>query len=137
MKESWLPKKSQKGMMLTPQPVLNQEFSACAGLGPESRDCLTLEKWRKDDERGCKREAQVVSEITEGCKKGGYKEPLMRQLGMQLSQSFQKPRTCVQVGPTQPLAQGYWESTCCTKLLQHRDTAILGHWEAIFFPLLL
>lgn len=46
-----------------------QEFSACAGLGPESRDCLTLEKGRMDDERGCKREAQVVSEITEAVRR--------------------------------------------------------------------
>lgn len=56
-------------MMLTPQPILYKEFSACAGLGPESRDCLTLEKGRMDDERGCKREAQVVSEITEAVRR--------------------------------------------------------------------
>ena len=54
MKESWLPKKSQKGMMLIPQPMLYQEFSACAGLDPESRDYLTLEKERmmKEAARG-------------------------------------------------------------------------------------
>lgn len=68
-------------MVLTPQPVLYQEFSACAGLGRVSGDYLTPERGRKDDGRGCKREAQVVNEILEAHKKRGRgcKEPLSKQ----------------------------------------------------------
>lgn len=69
MKESCLPRKNQKGMVLTPLPVLYQESSACAGLGQVSRDYLTLERGRKDDERGCKRDTQDVSEIIEALRK--------------------------------------------------------------------
>lgn len=74
-------------MVLTPQPVLYQEFSACAGLGRVSGDYLTPERGRKDDGRGCKREAQVVNEILEAHKKRGRgcKEPLTKQLHVQLS----------------------------------------------------
>lgn len=52
-------------------PRLCQEFSACAGMGWVNGDYLALERRRKDDERGCKRKAQVVSKIIEACKEGG------------------------------------------------------------------
>lgn len=81
MEESWL-MKSQKEMMLAPQPILYQSFLlAKAGL---SEWGLPNPGERKDDERDCKKEAQVVTEITQACKKGGRqcKEPLTRQLDM-------------------------------------------------------
>lgn len=54
MEKSWLPRKSQKGMVLTHQPVLYQ-FSACAGPSQVIGEYLTL----REGERMMKEYARV------------------------------------------------------------------------------
>lgn len=113
-------KKPERNGADSPAYNLPGVFCLCrAGLGWVNGNYLILKRGRKDDETGCKRKAQVVSRILEVQKKGekGCKELLIKQLDVQLSwDSLLKPGSYVQVGPTQPPAQGYWESSCRTQL---------------------